>query len=328
MDNSRHRTLRRATLALGVAALCGIRETVRADEAPAIELIVPSPPGGSADEIARIVAVALAEIGGRHVGVVHVAGDGGVTGVNALAARAPDGRSLGIAVSTAVVSGKLLNRLARFDPIQDFDWLAILGAYPNALVIGSGSNATTLQEWVRFARRSPQAVRYGSFGRGSAGHLAGGFLRKTEGLDMQHVAVESLDDGYDMLGTGELDLLFDGVPNALVEVPRRRGRIVGVTSAQRAPGLPDTVAFGELWKDRSFEVWLGVFAPRGLSPADFSALAANLAVMCNEPKYADRYRQAGMRFIGIAGRAARDFIEADILRTARMIADYADDAPR
>ena len=178
------------------------------------------------------------------------------------------------------------------------------------------------------AKRTTPPVRYGTFGRGSAGHLAGGFLRKAEGLPLEHVQIAELETGYGRLADGSLDVLFDGVPNALNTVPRSKARIVGVTSAARVSALPGIAAFGEVWPGQSFEVWLGMVAPKGLPAPVYSELSARLGVVCNDPKYSERFRQAGMRFLGLTGKGAREYIEADFIRTARLIAEYGLEAER
>lgn len=327
MDSPRHRQ-RRALLVLLGTALAGWGRGSDAQPPPDVEIIVPNPAGGSTDEVARIVAAALQEISGNVVGLVHVTGNAGVDGTNAIAASPPDGKVLGMAVSTALVSAKLLTKIARYDPIQDFDWLAIFGAYPNAMVVNESSPAKSLRDWVDVAKRATAPIRYGTFGRGSAGHLAGGFLRKAEGLNLEHVQIAELGTGYALLADGSLDVLFDGVPNALNMVPKEKVRIVGVSSAARVTALPNIVAFGEVWPGRSFEVWIGMVAPKGLPVPVFSEISARFGVMCNDPKYRERFRQAGMRFLGLTGAAAREYIESDFIRTARLIADYGLDAER
>ena len=326
--NPSFRANRRAVLVLIGTALVGGPRGAHAQVPPDIEIIVPNPPGGSTDEVARIVAGALNEIGGDVVGLIHVTGNAGVDGTGAIAARAPDGKVLGMAVSTAMVAAKLLNRSARYDPLADFDWLALFGAYPNAMVVNDASPATSLRDWVDLAKRATAPLRYGTSGRGSAGHLAAGFLRKVEGLNLEHVPLAELETGYERLADGTLDLLFDGVPNALNMLPKARVRIVGVTSAARVRALPASVAFGEVWPGQSFEIWIGMVAPKGLPVPVYSRISARLGVMCNDRKYSERFRQAGMRFLGLTGKPAREYIEADFIRTARLIAEYGLDADR
>jgi tripartite-type tricarboxylate transporter receptor subunit TctC len=324
LPSSRRRT---ALLLIG-AALAGAQRRAFAQRGPDIEIIVPNPAGGSTDQIAQVVAGALTELSGETVGLTHVTGNAGVNGLNAVAASVPDGRTLGIAVSNAVVAAKLLTRNARYDPLADFDWLAIFGAYPNAMVVNVASPAQNLREWIVLARHAATPVRCATFGRGSAGHLAAGFLRKTEGIALENVTLEALDDGYARLAAGRIDVLFDGVPNALEEIPRGPFRAIAVTSAERVTPMPAVTAFGEMWKGRYFDIWIGLVAPKGLPTAVYSSLSARLAVICNEPKYVERFRLAGMHFIGAAGKSARDYLEADFIRTGRLIAEFGVDTDR
>ncbi len=314
-------------LALCAGALAGVRPAA-AQTKPPIRIVVPTPAGGAADDVAQVVATALHDISGESVGVVNVPGNAGVDGTTAIAAGAPDGRLLGLAVSTAMVAGKLLSRNVHYDPLRDFDWLAIIGSYPNAMVIDAATPAASLAEWIALAKRAPSPVRVGTFGRGSAGHIATGFLRKIEGIDIEHVTIPVLANGYRRLADRTLDVLFDGVPNAISEVPASPVRIVAVTSAERVPALPTVTCFGEQWKGQRFEVWVGVVAPKGLPVAAYSELSALFGVMCNDPKYRDRFVQAGVHFVGVTGKAAREYIETDFIRTARLIAEFGLDGDR
>ncbi len=321
-------SLPRRTLLGFIVACASLPRPARAQDRAAITLIVPNPQGGSTDEVARVVATALRDIGGTPVTLAYVVGNAGIDGTNAIAAAAADGRTLGIAVSTAIVAGKLLTRSARYDPLRDFDWLAIFGTYPNAMLIPASSPARTMAEWLDFARRAPTPLHCGTFGRGSAGHLAMGFLRKEEGANIEHVQVQSMDASYARLDDGTLDVLFDGVPNVVARLASGRYRALAVTSALRVTALPDIPAFGEIWKGRSFEVWVGMIAPKGLPVPIYSELAAQLGVLCNEAQYVERFRPAGIRFVGLTGKAAREFIEADFIRTARLVAEYSIEGDR
>ena len=286
---------------------------------PPIKLIVPAPPGGSADALGRLMADTLSAILETPVRVENIAGDGGVVGTNAIATAPRDGSVVGMAISSALVGGRLLSRGASFNPGEDFDWLAILGTYPNAMIVSSRSNHTTLEQWLAAARSAKTPLNFGSFGRGTAGHLAGAYLRIEQGANLNHVALASLDDGYAMLSDGRLDLLYDGVPNAVVKIPRSGHRIVAVTSAARVPSLPDVPSFGEVWQ-QSFVVWIGLVLPKGVPPPAYVRLASAVSVLLSEPRYADSMRAAGLQFMGLSGSGTRAFVEADFLRSAKLIA--------
>lgn len=322
-------SLRRRRLLAGIGSLviAGSGRSQSAAVPRAITLIVPAPPGGSSDSLGRLVADALSTIMEIPVRVENIAGNGGVTGTNAMAAAPRDGSVLGLAVSSPFIGGKLLSRSALFNPSEDFEWLAILGTYPNAMVLSTRSNHTAIEPWLAAARTATAPIMYGSFGPGTAGHLAGAYLRLEQGANLRHVTLASLDDGYGMLTDGRIELLFDGVPNAIVEVPRSGHRIVAVTSSGRVPTLPDAPSFGELWH-QSFVVWIGLVAPKGIAPDAYVRIASAVGVLLGEPQYAEIMRSAGLTYLGLSGAGTRAFVEADFLRSAKLIARLSDEAPR
>ena len=323
----RARWTRRQFLSLLAGAIAC--RAAAAEDVPAghIKLIVPAPPGVSADRIARTVAAALAEILQTTVDIENIPGDGGVTGINAIAAAPGDGSVLAIAPSTPIIAGKLLSRSARFSPIDDFDWLAILGTYPNAMMVSARSPAHTIDEWLEVARKASPPLVYVSGGTGSAGHLAGAFLRTEKGARLTHNAIDNMDDGYKLLDEGFVDVLFDGVPNAVTEAPPRGQRILAVTSQKRVETLPDVPSFGELWQ-RWFEIFVGLVAPKTLSQPAYSRLAPAVGVLLYEPVHAAKLRAAGMTFVGLSGREMRSYLDSEFLRNAKLIATLNDEGRR
>lgn len=287
--------------------------------AETITFVVPNVPGGSADRVGRVAAESLAEILNTKVVVSNVPGGGGVNGTNVIARQAPDGRTLGLGVSTSMIGVQLFSPSATYNPTEDFEWLAILGAYPNALVVGAKRPERTLDELLATARTTGAPLRYGSFGVGTAGHLAGSYLRLEQRANLEHHVIDRPDDGYAMLASGQLDVIFDGVPNAAEAAPRGGHRIVAVTSAARNPSLPDIPAFGERWAGEAYVVWVGVVAPKGLPPDVYSRLAGAVGVLVLEPKHAQALRATGLAYIGLSGARAKVYVEDEIVRTARLI---------
>jgi tripartite-type tricarboxylate transporter receptor subunit TctC len=170
-------------------------------------------------------------------------------------------------------------------------------------------------------------MAFGSFGTGSAGHLAGSYLRLEENANLTHVTVATVDEGYALLGEGKIAVLFDGVPNALAQAPRHGHRIVAVTSSARVPTLPDTPSFGELWR-QSFVVWIGLIAPKDLAPEAYVRLASAIGVLLAEPRHADAMRAAGLSYMGLSGRGALSFVEAEFIHNAKLIAKLSDEGQR
>lgn len=315
----RQRVRRRVLTGLAALLVVPAVRAQDADSRPPITLIIPAPSGVSADRLGRIVAEGLSRILEVDVRVANIAGDSGVTGTNAIAVGANDGTVLGLGLSSAMMGGRLLSRAARFNPIDDFQWLAILGTFPTAMVIAAQSAHRDLDAWLAAAREAPSAMVYASIGTGSAGHLAGAYLRQAQGAKLAHRAVESAEERYALLADGRIDALFDGIPNAMIEAPRSTHRIIAVTSAARAPSLPDVPSFGELWR-QSFDVWIGLIAPKGLDNSAYLRLAAAVGVLLDEPRFGATMRAAGASVMGLSGRGTRDFLDAELLRNARLIA--------
>lgn len=290
-------------------------------------LIIPAPPGGSLDALGRLAADNLADLMGARVGVENVGGNGGVDGMNAIAAAPRDGSVLGIVTSSALIAGRLLSSRARYNPAEDFAWLTILGSFANALILSTRSNDTTFAGWLAHARSAATPLVYASFGTGTAGHLAGAYLRYHHGANLTHVTLASIDNGYAMLSEGHIDVLFDGVPNALVKVPRSGHRIVAVTSATRSAPLPDVPSFGEMFPE-SFTISIGLVLPNGVPPAVHVRFASAIGVLVSERRYIDGLRAAGVEFMGLSGSGTRAYVENEFLHVAKLIGRLNDEGMR
>lgn len=320
-------SLQRRRLLHALAASALARSAWAQSDHSTITLIVPAGPSGSADVIGRLLADALGDVLEVKVRIENIPGNGGVTGTLAIKNAPADGSVIGLALSTPMVAGKLLSRSAQFNPSEDFDWLGVIATYPNAMVLPSRSNHTTYETWLEAARKANTPLVYGSPGTGSAAHLAGAYLRYEQGAHLVHRGLTSQDEGYAMLADGRLDVLFDGLPNALQETARSGHRIVAVTAPARATALPDVPCYGELYQ-QSFVLWVGLIAPRRLPPATYSRLASAIGVLLGQPKHADGLRALGLTFLGLTGQGARSYIEDDILRQARLIARLNDEGVR
>ncbi len=308
-----------ALVGASVAALAPIARAQAPDEARPVRLVVPAPAGTSADKVAEIVAVRIAPLLGRPVAVEHNVDGGMVGGLNAIAAALPDGNTLGLAVSTAMIGGRLLARGARYNPTEDFAWLAILGSYTNAMVVAAREPARSLREWIEAKRKAARPLVAGVYGPGSAGHLAASFLRVEQGVPIAPRYVDTLSDPYALLGSGEIDLLFDGAPNAVEDVKRTGHRVLAVTSQRPIAAFPRVPAFGATWPGVSYDIWLGLVAPKGLNEFVRARLATAAASLVADPGFVDALRAAGVQPIGLVGEPALAFVEDDVLRVAGQI---------
>lgn len=314
----------RRQLLVGGAAAAALGRLCAQPAARSITLIVPTSPGGTSDSIGHLLASMLSDIVGTPILVENVPGENGVTGTNAIASAPHDGSVLGYALSSPIIAGRLLSKTAKFNPIDDFDWLGIVGSFPVAMVLSTRSNQTTLEQWFAVARSAPNPFVYLSYGAGSPGHLAGAYLRLEQHANLRHVGVNTADQGYAMLSDGRAELFFDGLPNALHTVSRAGHRIIAVTSSERVPMLPDTPSFGELWR-QSFVAWIGLVVPKGVPLTVYAALASAVSVLFSQSQHADSLRASGLTFMGLSGAKTREFVENDFLRNAGLIAKLGAD---
>ena len=294
-----------------------------------ITLIVATPPGGSADRLARITATTLQPVVEEAVETRNIPGPGGVAGTGALAKAAPDGRTLGLLTSTPLVAGRLLSGQADYNPIKDFDWLAVIGTYANAVVVRNDHPARTFDEWLESARSATTPLKYSSPGIGTPSHLAGEFLRTEARANLQHIPLPSgTPDAYPALSQGAVDVVIDGLPAALGAVGRGGFRVLAVTSEKRHPAVPDVPAFGEIWKGESFVVFAVVAAPRGLPDPVRIKLASAAGVLVLDRNYVAQVSALGIEFLGLTGARATDFVQDEFVRHARLIAKYGITARR
>ncbi len=314
------RGLRAGRLALALMLPLAAATAWAADPRPAVRLVVPTGAGGSGDRLAHLVAGELAPLLEAPVDIALMPAQGGVAALNAVAAAPPDGRTLGLVLSSPLIAGKLLTRDAAYNPVEDFDWLAIIGRYGNALVVRANDPAATFAQWLERARTAPKPLRYASLGAASAGNLAGEFLRAEQHARLVHVEYPTAVNAYAALAAGDIDALFDGTPGAAARAVRGDTRVLAVTSHERDRAFADAPAFGELWPGQSFELWFGLAAPRGLPPPARSSLVAAIGVLLLDRDFPARLTALGVRFVGLGGADASQFVRDDVVRQAALIA--------
>lgn len=270
-------TRRLFTLA-GLASLTIALPVAQAQTAKPIRLIVPYPPGGPLDTVARVLAAAVKD----SLGVVLVdnkPGAGGNLGADLAAKAAPDGHTLVMgAVATHAINPWLFAKLP-YDPIRDFTPITRVAQVPNVLVLNAETanklGIASLADLVAFAKKNPGRLNYGSGGNGSAGHLAGEMFKAQAGLFMVHIPYAGGNPAQLGLLAGQVDLSFDNLASASANIKSGRLRALAVTTAARASAMPDLPTIAEAGRSLGlggFDVgtWFGLFGPAGL-PAEMLA---------------------------------------------------------
>ncbi len=326
--------VRRLATALAASAVACVLATlpvraIAADEAsaaaPPVTLILPTEAGGSADRIGRIVERALQRALHAPIVVKRLPGVEGIVGTNALASAPRDGSTIGLGLSTPMVGARLLSSLDQYNPIDDFDWLAVLGTYPVALVVRSDGEPPSFARWLEVARAAPRPLRYGTYTSASSSHIAGEFLHQEQKANIEQLALP-VTRIMPMLAAGEIDFAMVGLPSALAitGTPRARPtRVIAVSSATRSRLLPSVPAFGETWPGREFLLWVAIVAPSHLPAGPRARLASAVGVMLADRAFIAELEAEGMTWLGLAGADATRYVRDDILKQANDIAAYA-----
>lgn len=261
---------RRDLLALGAAALAA---PVFAQGGRPIRLIVPYPPGGPLDIVARALAERVKDSLGTVV-VENKPGAGGNLGADLAAKGAPDGTTIVMgAVATHAINPWLYAKIP-YDPIRDFTPITGVAQVPNVLVMNPEAadrfGVKTVGDLVGFAKKNPGKLNYGSGGNGSAGHLAGEMFKSQAGVFMVHIPYAGGNPAQLALLSGQVDLNFDNLASASANIKAGKLRALAVTTAKRSPAVPElpTIAeAGGALAGFDIHTWFGLFGPARL-PAE------------------------------------------------------------
>jgi tripartite-type tricarboxylate transporter receptor subunit TctC len=229
-----------------------------------IRFVVPFPPGGPLDIMARGVSQKLHESWGQPVVVENRPGAGGGIGAELVARSPGDGYTwLMGAVSTHAINPSLYTKVA-YDPQKDFVPVALVAQVPNILVVHPSLPIRSVRELIEYAKAKPATLSFGSGSTGSTGHLAGELFKTMAGIEMVHIPYKGGAPAMADLLAGQTQLMFDNLANALAQVKTGKLRALAVTSAKRAPAMPDLPTIAEAGLPGfDLTTWFGVFVPAG-----------------------------------------------------------------
>jgi tripartite-type tricarboxylate transporter receptor subunit TctC len=279
-------------LALAMAVPLAVAQTGKWPEKP-VRVVVPYPPGGTTDIVARIVATLLSGELGQQFIVENRAGAGGQVGAGAVAQSAPDGYTLLVMGSGFAANAALYKQLT-YDPVKDFAPVATLTSSPLILAASPAVPATTLQQFVSLARAKPGTINFGSAGNGSFPHLSAELFRQLAKIEVVHVPYKG--DGPAITGLlgGEVQFLFASGPAVMSHIKSGKMRALGVTTEQRSPALPDVPAISEVVPGYSVRTWFGMWAPAGTPKALVSRLNQTLGHVLGQPQVREQLNAQGM----------------------------------
>lgn len=284
-----------------------------------IRFVVPFPPGGTTDLLARIVGKKLTEATGQQVIIDNRTGASGIIGTQIVAAAAPDGYTIAMVYTPHTTSPSLFDKLP-YDPIRDFSPVTQVMTAPLLLLVHPSVPARDVKELVALAGARPGYFKFASSSNGSAGHLAGVMLRTMSRTDITHVPYKGSGPAMTDLLAGHVNLMFDGILAARPQVKAGKLRALAVTSAYRSPAFPElpTVAESGL---PGFEViaWAGVLAPRNTDGKVIERLNALIVSILRASDVRDRLAGEGAEPVGNSPAEFAEFIRTNIALWRKVI---------
>lgn len=309
----RRRHLLRATGAAVLASAIAPGAWAQAWPSRPVRLVVPFPPGGLIDTMARLLAPKLAQALGQPVVVDNKPGVGGNLGAAEVARAAPDGHTLLMASPALTISPAVYASLP-YKPGQIAP-IGLVGRVPNVLLVNPQSGIQTVAELLAHLRKAGGKANYASNGNGTSLHLSAELFKHITGIDVTHVPYKGAAAAVTALMAGEVDMMFENLPSVIGQIRGGKVRALAVTTGQRSQALPDVPTLAESGL-KGFEVsaWFGLAGPAGL-PADVVARAE--AALRQAAADADVVR-------GIESRGA----QVDWLNAAGMARAMADETAR
>ena len=286
----------------------------------AITVIVPFPPGGASDMTARLLTKKLAERVGQSVVVDNRGGANGAIGAVALKQAKPDGYTFLVGSIGVFGINPALFKDLRYNPLEDFDLLSVAVRTPNVLVANPGFPANTVAELVEYLKKNPDKVTFASSGTGSSDHLTAAlFLQKT-GTTGIHVPYKGGGPAISDLISGHANVSFQNLGAIAQHVKSGKLKALGVTSAARAPALPEVPTMAEAGvKDLEVYSWQAAAAPKGL-PADVrKKLEAELIASATAPDIKAQFEAVGFEVVASNGEEFRKFLTGEIARWKNVI---------
>ena len=314
--------MKRMLTALLLGAAATTAALAQAWPAKPVTLLVPFPPGGSTDAIARVLSGKLQEqLGGSFI-VDNRAGAGGTIGTAAVKRAAPDGYTVLVSSLGPLVIGPHLMKGVAYDPTKDLDYITVAVQAPNVLVVPAASPHKTLAEVLAFLRAQPGRMSFASSGNGSSDHITAELFWLQTGTSGLHIPYKGGGPVMtDLLGN-QVDASFMNINTALPQIKAGKLRALGVTSAQRSPVQPDVPTLEELGiKGLQVYSWQGVAAPRGL-PADVKQkLHAGIVKALNAADVRPKLLEQGFEIVGNTPEQFAAFQAAEFERWKKLIAD-------
>jgi tripartite-type tricarboxylate transporter receptor subunit TctC len=286
-----------------------------------IRIILPYVPGGIIDTAGRNLALRLSESLGQSVVAENRPGAGGMVGADVAARATPDGYTI-LLTDPALVSNPTLQTDVPYDLFKGLQAVSIVGSSPAVIVSSLTLPVTTFAEFIAYAKANPGRLNFASAGIGTAPHLAGEMIKLQTGIEMTHVPYRGIGAAYPDVMSGKVQLAFSSIAGAVPFTADNRVRPIATTGSARSPVYPNVATVAESGL-RGFDVdlWIGIYAPAGMSPAVLAKLNGELNKVLQHPELKAAFAKIGISPRGTSPDEGAAFTRAEYEKWKKVIVE-------
>jgi tripartite-type tricarboxylate transporter receptor subunit TctC len=317
---TRRESMKIVSTAALVTVLCAAPALAQQYPTKTVRVVVPFPPGGTADTLGRIVAGKLTESLGQNFVVENRPGAGGLVGSELASQAAADGYTLLVSGIASHAIAPALAAKPPFDPIRDFTHVALFGGPPSVFAVHPALPVKDVKTFVAFARSRPRELTYGSPGNGTQGHLMAEVFRQAARIDIVHVPYRGAALAVTDAIAGHIHGISTTVTTASAQIRAGRLRALGLTSEERLPDYPGVPTFREVgYRSVVGTVWFSLSGPAGLPPEVVSRLNGEVRRILQLPDVQARFRPDGILPNQLDAKAFSAFMAAEVKRWGPIV---------
>ena len=312
--------MKKALLALLMAALWPVAVSAQSYPSKPIRFIVPFPPGGGNDTLARLIGQKLTAATGQQVIIDNRPGAGGAIGAEVAAKSAPDGYTIFLAgVATHGINPNLRKKLP-YDPVKDFDAVSLIASAPLLVVVHPSLPVRSVKQLIALAKAQPGKINYASNGAGGSSHMAVELFKMMTGTNLVHIPYKGLSPALTELLSGEVQLMFSSAVAMLPQVKSGKLRAIAMTGARRSPAIPDIPTVAEAGVP-GYETgsWYGIVVPAGTPKPAIDRLSKEVVAIVHSPDITRRLNDEAVIPVGSTPAEFTAHIKKELARWAKVI---------
>lgn len=307
------------TLMGGAIAALAISAQAQSYPNKPVRLIVPFPPGGSVDYVARAISQKFAEYMGQSVVVDNRGGASGTIGTYEASRAAPDGYTLLLVFDSHAVNASLYD--IKYDTFTSFDYVSLVGTMPMALVTSKKSGLTSPQAVLAAAKAAPGKLNYGSSGVGGSNHLQPVAFARQAGLQLMHVPYRGGGPMITAMLSGEVDMIIGSLPTVIQYAKTGQANVVAIGSKERVAQLPDVPTIGSVVPGYVAQSWIGMMVPKGVPAPVFEHVQTALRKTLADPAVKTKMENDGFNIVNSSPAEFESQVRSESKRWAELIRD-------